>query len=110
MRKFSGIDLAGIQHNAGEIYDKYRLSDDKTACSALLIANLAARMQEKPKCDFTFQEDRTDEPESEMKTHQVTVQYRATIDMNDEIRDAILQAFHDGVLDYLQITSDRDGV
>lgn len=119
-------------------------------CLAMLIANLAARMQEiegqvdanhsgvryanlqlgkleqvideadvrvkevEEKALFNRLFKQPGIPVEKFKTHCVTVQYRATIDLNDVIVEAIQKVVpmpnDPENLSYVRITSDRDGV
>lgn len=97
------IESTGLTHVGG-----YREYEDPVSCDPV------AHAREECAC---FKQNVTSEmSEAErdvtMKTHFVTVQYRATADLNDEIRDAIVKIHpitQDGILDYMRIVSDRDG-
>ena len=130
------MNLKEIQEQAEKIHQRYRsaLGVPVKPTVALLVANLAARMQEQVEAPvYAFEcdalklvkqeadarardaEEKALVPEAfeQMKRHCVTVDYQATVDMNDAIRDAVMKVHpftHDGVLDYMRITSDRDGV
>ena len=107
------MNLNEIQSAAEFVYDKHETGtmglDYDVYVLAGLIANLAAQMKELEPVGVPKYIRGADY--GSMKQHFITVQYRSTVDVNDEIMDAIKLALpwpNDSEnLDYIRIVSDK---